>query len=438
MKTIGFAALGAGLLVACGGDSGDRAHPRLLEPDARGVPVAVPLVVSLPAGADLSSFAPGAVTLRAEVNDGRQTVPVAVSLDRKARTVELTPGRALERMTFHEVRVTGLRDGGGQALPVFTLRFLTRVNGIRDELRYRQAPPPGKPSGQAWLYAWQRDAEGWPTAVNRYYGAGPDGVWHTPDDVLVSWQGYDGNGLTGPMTVTTYSAPGADGAWHTADDVASGWTRYVYDAQLHLSRTSARTAGPDGVLSTSDDVRSCATYLEDGEGRRVTYALCVAGPDGVLDTDDDGSAPYLRYAYDGEGRLDHYDQLAAGDDLVLGTADDYVAYRTRYLYEARRTVFTSGSTGADRLAGTADDQVSLAKVYETDPLGATTRETQLLDPGLDATWATGDDEVDWSARYAYDASGSRTTVKVDNAGNDGVLGTADDFLSQDVVYDADR
>jgi hypothetical protein len=57
-------------------------------------------------------------------------------------------------------------------------------------------------------------------------GAGPDGLWHTRDDVPDSYQRFWLDENDNLVKSTECSDPGPDGLWFTADDVVSGTIRY--------------------------------------------------------------------------------------------------------------------------------------------------------------------------------------------------------------------
>lgn len=250
-------------------------------------------------------------------------------------------------------------------------------------------------------------------------GAGPDGAWGTPDDQ--AWDHVvverDARGLA--VRELCYDGPGPDGRSLTADDRLAYWrARWFDDAGDLLFDVDYDLAGVDGVWLTDDDEATWALgFSRDETGLAVRTSWYERdGRDGVPGTPDDGAGL--------DGRWRTADDVPSDAELVVTGLDGLLD----------RRVFLGGA-GPDGRWGTGDDV----------PTGRTDRAVraddrlavrQFVDPGLDATWLTADDQLGALTLTLVDTRGNRVEVEARTGpGPDGAWETPDDLVSSRTHYD---
>ncbi len=328
--------------------------------------------------------------------------------DASTRTLTFSPARPLARGASYTLMMSGIRDLNGATLTDMTVSFDTVSNPVAVETTYLE-------SGEVEFYmANDLDPRGRVLRSRKYTSAGPDGVWHTDDDVLGLYVAnqYDSNDLLSEQTII--GGPGPDNVWLNEDDLIATLYRYETD-QRHLTRLVIVTAaGGDGLWRTDDDlVERYWAFRYNTQGTLVRLGqYSGAGPDGMFFTVDDIAASnsiVWQADTDATGRdariTAYYD---SGVDGIWETPDDTVAWRDDIIQNAAD--FTSTTVryipGNDGKWFTDDDVVANYVMEKYDASGRLLNSDYAVSPGADGVWFTGDDAFNSKFRQSYADDGS--------------------------------
>jgi hypothetical protein len=368
------------------------------------------------------------------------TVPVSavVKYDAVNHRIELAPALPLTAGTDYRIEVEGLADLTGSSLEWHsqfrvayqnrTQEFIFDEEGtltrgalyeLDDQGRVKNRLSIGNVGLDAALGTADdvpnhRIAYDFPGTEQRSHhanNAGPDGDWNTADDGFYLHVSVD----NGPLSASHFravQAPGADGELWTADDVFQDW------GVLRFRPDGRATAydwfggiGPDQLRFTADDVLKGFQRYDYGpgvapaqEGFSVTTSYrSGVGADGLWRTADDPCTYHRKTLVDARGLELGTLVLGAGPDGTLCSVDDEVMYAERMSYTERALLAAwekLGEAGADGIWLTADDATLLSRVL-----------------------------------YDYDEEGRLTKQRSFYPGADGVVGTEDDVLESETLFD---
>ncbi|MFT3913338.1 MAG: Ig-like domain-containing protein [Anaeromyxobacteraceae bacterium] len=433
-------------VAACGGggtgEQGGTVPPtgaaRAVAPGDTGVPLDAPLVFTLPADVDPSSFSAANVTLRGQVNDGPQAWALDTSLDTTTRKLTVSPHRVLAAGTFYTLTLQDLKTTAGAAHAV-ELGFRSMLNPVLREYRPHDGPPPGFVLELGWRIEWARDAAGGALGSTRFYSKGADGRWVTGDDPVVGYSTVSGG--TGPGATTLeelFDGAGADLTWHTPDDILRERVTSVRDAHGHVLRQLTQSRGNDHVLDTADDLFACVARVEDAQGRLTAEGVCSPGPDETYFTADDTLAVNTRWIRDANDEVSEQRFYVAGPDGIQGTADDQLYSVHTYTRTPGKVLDRFWGAGADGIFPSADDLPQAWDTDELDARGRVLRSSGYIGKGPDGKVGTDDDDVYYRTNFKYDTSGARTWSRFAHRGADGKIDTWDDDVEYEREYLTDR
>ncbi|MBA3460742.1 MAG: Ig-like domain-containing protein [Deltaproteobacteria bacterium] len=351
-----------------------------------------------------------------------------VAYDAASHTITFAPKLPLLAGLKYTVKLaSSIKDEAGNAFGGDDLSFISSVNNIVKEVYYDTS------TGQANYWSqYTLNANG-RVAKLVSFGAGPDTVALTPDDVADQHieQMYN---AAGQVTEYRYFGPGADTRYNTSDDVIRSVQYLTYDAEGRQRGQSLVTgAGLDGSWGTADDVlTNHQTYTSTGNVIRYTV-FSGPGNDGVWKTPDDRTTTYYEYTYNALGALERWDTYSSGPDQLAKTSDDVMSEYYEYTNDDNGTLLTTryrNSPGPDMTWLTADDLTSSYEAYQVDANGYRIGLTYSNNPGSDAVYGTADDVIRGRIGYTSDTNGLQTSVTSFNgAGPDAMWGTADDPVS---------
>jgi hypothetical protein len=225
-----------------------------------------------------------------------------------------------------------------------------------------------------------------------FESAGPDGVWDTPDDVILAdTRLVDAGG--GEVYFVSYDSPGGDGVWGNDDDTiaAAHWAKLDAMGRQQEDRT-LYGAGTDGAWLTPDDPIGRRHTYSYGDGQQapklVDLEFVSPGPDGTWATDDDPVAiATRRFAEWGTF------SIAPGADGVWATEDDVLdgRYEDKHDWQGWLQYVPLFGAGPDGAFFTADDEILGVGASRCEADAIDSRLMQM--PGNDGQWGTDDDEL---------------------------------------------
>jgi hypothetical protein len=361
-----------------------------------------------------------------------------VKYDSVDHRIELTPTLPLAAGSDHRIVVEGLVDLAGRSLEWHS-QFRVAYQSRAQELQFDE-------DGaliQGALY--ELDAQGRITNRLSIGNVGPDVALGTADDVPSYRIAYEA--LQSEQRQHHANHPGPDAVWNSADDGFFLHVR-VETGPLSASRYSAvQGPGPDGALWTADDVfQDWGVLSFRSDGRAIGYDWFAGiGPDQLRFTTDDVLKGYQRYDY-GPGEapalsgfsLSTSYRSGVGVDGLWRTADDPCTYHRKTLLDARGlelgTLFYG--PGADGSLCSPDDVVTYAARSRYTERWLLAAWEEFGDAGADGIWLTADDSAPLSRYlYDYDAEGRMTKSCSYYPGPDGSLGTKDDSLASETLFD---
>lgn len=229
------------------------------------------------------------------------------------------------------------------------------------------------------------------------------------------------------MARSSVTGPGPDGLWHTEDDVldrSSERITYVYD-EVGNSCETHYTPGPDQRFDTEDDILdrtvwTRSTYVEAIDAHHYETATTLdVGPDGLPCTDDDSLTPFRFWNYESEDRRRTYTRTSPYIETWLDEANR----------DVRSIVWNQLVTG---FGGPDVDQVLAYTETERSAYGGV-RQFRGNGPGRDLIWFNADDDFDISEPFQeFDpvsldlVTGVTYGTGAALQGGDGVWGTRDD------------
>lgn len=375
-------------------------------------------------------------------------------------TVPLPYGRVLT-LALDVKDHAGLAFTGG-------VRFMTYVNGVTNQFFFSSAGVP-----TSWI-GFPTDMAGRQTKRISGNAPGNDTIWFSADDPRSSRYEFKYKPDGGPLEERYFSA-GTDGKYDTPDDPITNCITYAYDQEQRLAeRTYANVPGPDGMWCTADDIPVVNTVYSRSDGALTGYIYNTdPGADNTWHTSDDTCAVYYDFEYDAQGNKTREVYRDCSGDGFAHTADDAYNYYYQYEYDAsgrvaRNTFYVD--PGADTQWLTDDDLINRVEryVYNTD--GQLTETFVSFDPGVDmmwgtlddtgrrmtqtynaqklvedittygglgadGMWGTDDDVIIGYSKLTYDANGNRTDEKEFSIGADNMWKTPDDRVSVDYEFD---
>jgi hypothetical protein len=369
---------------------------------------------------DPSTVNGATVRLRGQDNFTGRPVPVTgtVNYISGTRTISFTPVSGLIDNASYTMNLTGLKDADGSPLPDAAIAFTTpkvvlKLSASGLDSTYANGLPAGE------YFRTEVDAEGNPSRIIHYDGAGPDGVWFTEDDHMLNYFDISVDYSSKSRRAVYHMSAGPDGAWFTADDPVKSYEVYTYSEGKEM--VVYYGAGADGAWFTGDDSVSGYTvikYNSDGSVSSIA-SYNSAGPDGTWFTADDVYTDYSTYLYDANGNMTRQAHSnGAGPDGIPFTADD-------------PAITVAGSSAN----GTYTSSYSPGVTYTTMTYDTNNRPTSWAsyeDPGPDGIWFTADDICRSSSTTDYDQGGKMLRQSFTSTGSHGFRFTS--FHSFD--YDA--
>lgn len=404
---------------------------------------------------------------------GEQPILGTVSYEDAPPKISFVPSAPLPHGMRISIALDGVKDSADNALAATSVAFATSINSETKRFAFNSS------TGAAGT--WQ---EFGPDMNGRQFGRllhnspGPDGVWHTMDDVTSGrydiTQSEDGRFLQ----ELRYSGTGPDGVFGTPDDVASDFTKYTYDPSRRLTdRYYTNSPGADSIFGTADDVPleiqassydamgrfdntvyyydpgnddawrtlddRCSVYTEfeyNATGQKIRDVYKSCGNDTLPRTVDDTINQYKAYTYDANGLVTdittYYDK---GNDGVFFTTDDLAFARYSFVRNAKgipEKMQYYVAPGPDQIWNTADDVAYNYEKYTLDEHGLVTVQDFYNDAGLDGMYGTADDVVTSYNVMTYDANGNRLEQTTYVRGPDGMTHTADNRRSTSSLFDA--
>jgi hypothetical protein len=284
-----------------------------------------------------------------------------------------------------------------------------------------------------------------------YYSNGEDGIWFNDDDGIHQMNIYNRAGDL--VESYSYNNPGPDGVYHTQDDVYNSYAVHLFDKNgKEVEYIEGNSAGNDGIWLTEDDgfsalhayeyekdllakeiryseanVISCYYIYNYNKNSRVDTEWKYKGPgnDKKWFTDDDELEMETTYRYDESGNIL---REAVGHDKYGN-----VSYWYSYSYNPENKIIERieyNNTGSDNLWFTDDDIVNSRAIYEYNRDGQPTLTVFSNSPGEDEIWFNGDDDIHSYIVQEYTKSTETYTYYYwpDNSvGSDGLWFTADDI-----------
>ena len=270
-------------------------------------------------------------------------------------------------------------------------------------------------------------------------------VQYAANGQITTWTGYvlDANGHE--TDSLTYTAPGANTTWLDGDDVASQRYGFAYAADGRFLAYRQLDAGNDGIVNTSDDrITLQDSYTFDAMLRLIRFAEANGpGGDATWGTADDLQVEHAEYAWDGYAITSHEDFTNAGGDGIWNNADDTGTFWRQVTHDTSNNITRSTYTtnGLDGLPMTGDDSIQSSIVFEYDATYSSTRSISYNNPGSDGVWLDADDRVQYYSRNDLDADGQLLArVTYVGAGGDQMWFTSDDTAAgrQTRTYNATK
>ena len=316
---------------------------------------------------------------------------------------------------------------------------------------------------------------------------GPDGVWLSGDETLYYYAYTEFDAMGRQILNAQMDSAGIDGLWFTADDLPSATYNYwkrEYDGQgrvtLELNYNAALS--PASPAFSEEQLQQYTVYNADFSTSVTVYRDAYGasfGPDGVPFTADDSIAwPYVVYTDTG------YEQYGApGPDGQWFTADDTRTGSVVSQYDGNRITleqvldadgevlsysqvteltpdsyrtdhYQIGESGNPELDGynivqedgngyprtttwySVADEITNIGYTEYDSAGNITRESSAYSPGNDGLWGTADDFLYYTLRQ-FNSSNEQLSESTEYPGADRTWDTMDDYISLGRIYQLD-
>jgi YD repeat-containing protein len=256
--------------------------------------------------------------------------------------------------------------------------------------------------------------------TTEYISNGKDGIWFNSDDDIDLITVYNKAGEI--VESYSFNNPGPDGIYHTQDDVYNSYELHFYDKNGNeIEFIAGNSAGKDGIWLTEDDGFS-ALYAYEYENNLLTKEIQYS--------DTDVISSYSIFNYNQDSKIDiEWCYKGPGPDNNWFTEDDELSTETTYQYDefgniSRKTV------GHDKY-----DNVSYWYSYSYNSDNKIIESVEYNKAGNDNKWFTDDDVIKSREHYEYNKKGQITLSIVSNSpGTDGIWFNSDDNINSYVVY----
>lgn len=326
------------------------------------------------------------------------------------------------------------------------------------------------------------DADNNLLASTVYSDAGTDAQWFTPDDTEQSYinNTYDTNSnLTNHLEVSggtvtehydiIYDANKLKTRQISYADLEkaaiSSYSDYIYDAIRGENITSIiqYSAGLDGIINdgAGDDSITSYQYFTYNSSNLVSRKTLFSGPGfcppdpppdpdpcpgsettvWYLDGQKDIVSTYSLYQYSGNQITLVTNFSDDGDGVANDLKDTVTSYTKNTYNEAGELVqfHTANGVGANNIIDEpvyVDDPITVFETYSTDLFGFRSQTLIHVGPGPDSDWfLVVDNDIGSFLNFNYDADGNRINFDTWSTGADLIVGTTDDELLEDNIFD---
>jgi hypothetical protein len=255
----------------------------------------------------------------------------------------------------------------------------------------------------------------------RYYSGGKDGIWFTDDDEIDFMNVYNKAG----DLIETYSFnnPGPDGIYHTQDDVYNSYELHYYDEKgKEIEYVEGNSAGSDGIWLTEDDGFS-AFHIYEYDNNLLSREIHYS--------DIDVISCYYIINYDQDSRIKaEWKYKGPGSDGAWFTEDDELADETTYQYDDSGNILRE-TFGQDKYGN-----ISYWYSYTYDAENKIVEKIEYTREGFDNKWFTEDDFINTRELFEYNRDGQLTlSINSHSAGDDGIWFNSDDNINYYTVQE---
>lgn len=215
-----------------------------------------------------------------------------------------------------------------------------------------------------------------------------------------------------------YNGAGKDSTWLTDDDVVFTRSQDDFDLERRVTNVTEYRAGPDGRMLTGDDVEVLKERI-DYEAEGPTNMAVWIGNDGVAGNADDVRTCGLT-VYDERGRVQRTTERTMNAAFLCNgnTTSSRTIHENEYDDQGRLVV-------AHKRWWLSENNATIRRTRFTYDARGLKIATETEDAGGDGLWGTADDQTLEFSRVTYDDDLASREVTYD-AGFDGREGGGDD------------
>ena len=255
-----------------------------------------------------------------------------------------------------------------------------------------------------------------------FYSSGPDSIWFNEDDNIHLTNVYNKKGEL--IESYSFNNPGPDGLYHTQDDVYNSYEINFYDNKGNIVEyIAANSPGVDGIWLTNDDGFSLLRIFEYENNllaKEIQYS------------DINQIDCYYIFHYNHNSRIDtEWKYKGPGNDNTWFTEDDELSSETSYLYDESGNILRE-AVGHDKFG-----DVSHWFSYSYNTENKIIEKTEYTKKGYDNEWFTDDDVINSKEMYEYDNDGKVSlSINSNSPGIDDIWYNADDDINSYSVLES--
>ena len=257
---------------------------------------------------------------------------------------------------------------------------------------------------------------------SEFYSSGTDCIWFNEDDDIYLTNAYNKKGEI--AETYSFNNSGPDGLYHTQDDVYNSYKIYFYDKKGNIvENINANSPGTDGIWLTNDDGFSLLQLFEY-ENNLLTKEVDYS--------DINAISCYYLFHYNQDSKIDtEWKYEGSGNDNTWFTDDDELTSETSYMYDESGNVLRE-TVGHDKFG-----DVSYWFSYAYNSKNKIIEKVEFKKEGYDNVWFTDDDVINSKEMYEYNKDGQVTlSINSHSSGVDNVWYNADDDIDSYSVLES--